>query len=94
MASLNLIRSVSSSSTRPGPRPTWRGGMAVRPGANGYAPESRSATGKPRPLSPASALPASSLRWCSTEQSNGEAFQLYVEQVLVSELRPGDIDHG
>lgn len=40
MASLNLIRSVSSSSTRPGPRPTWRGGMAVRPvRENGQAPE-------------------------------------------------------
>lgn len=63
--------------------------------ASACGQRSRTGTGKPPPSSPGYATTAWSRRWCSTGRSdgpiNGIAFQAYIDQVLVPELRPGDI---
>ena len=46
-----------SSSTRPGPRPTWRASAGGREKASGFGSAFPTATGRPRPSSPACASP-------------------------------------
>ena len=87
--------SVWSSSTRPGPRPTWRRCADGRRVACGSRPRSRTVTGRPRPSWPRYATTGSTRHGCLDGPIDGESFQTYVEKVLVPTLCPGDIvDHG
>ena len=65
--------------------------MAGHPRVNGCAPESRKATGRPQPLWPACRLTGMMATMVLDGPINREAFQAYVEQLLVRELKPGDI---
>jgi transposase len=84
-----LSRDGSSSSTRPGSRPTWRpcaaGGRADR----GSRPACRTAIGRRSPSSPPCDAIAST--WVIDGPINGELFTLYVEKVLGPTLAKGDV---
>src|SRR5262245_455565 len=82
--------SVSSSSMRLGPRPTWHHCVDGGRGAEGSKPKSRTVTGTRRVLA-ALRLDRIEAPWLLEGPINGETFQVYVERVLVPTLRPGDI---
>jgi transposase len=86
---VGLSRDGSSSSTRPGSRPTWRpcaaGGRADR----GSRPACRTAIGRRSPSSPPCDAIAST--WVIDGPINGELFTLYVEKVLGPTLAKGDV---
>ena len=76
------ILSAWSSSTRPGPRPTWRRCGAGRRAAPGSQPRSRTAIGRPRPSWPRCATIGSRHHGFSTARSTARASAIYVEKVL------------
>jgi transposase len=85
------IPSASSSSTRPGSRPTWSRSGDGRRWARGSSPKSR--TGHWNTSTFIAALRCGRIEapWILDGPINGEAFKAYVEKVLTPTLKPGDL---
>jgi transposase len=79
-----------SSSTRLGLQPTWLAATAGRRGAVAFGSACLTGTGKPPP---SAGLRTSGLvaPFVLDGPINHDAFETYVEKVLVPELRPGDV---
>ena len=86
-----LILSAWSSSTRPGPRPTWRRCGDGRRAAPGSRPRFRTATGRPTTFLAALRHDRIDAPWVLDGPIDGESFRTYVEKVLLPTLKPGDI---
>ncbi len=89
--SVILIRPGWCSSMRRGRRPTWFARTAGRPEANDYEPVHLTATGAQQPSSAPLPLQGVIAPFVLNGPINRLAFEIYVEQVLEPELRPGDI---
>ena len=89
-ASLRSIPAASSSSMRRRPRPTWR---AVTAAAHGERLTAGIPHGHWKTTTFVAGLTTRGIiaPWVLDGPINREAFEIYVEKVLIPELRPGDI---